>query len=375
MPRVSRPRSSALGAKCARLRPLTAMRFDCVLLDFLRRNLHPCGRRGRPVRRGLSRRSGRAPGPRGWRRMERVRGHRARATHRVRLAVSGQAGRARQRRPLHPFDHRRAHADGSVRRLSRSGRARAGPRDSTSRATSGRPRSFGPAPSGCSRCCWLPACPCTWSPIRAPMRSRARWSSCSPARCACRSCAATPRRPSSSRPVRLTSARSRGSPSVRASRGSRDLYLRRGRYYEVLRDIWQETGTRPERTLLVGDIYELDCRCHALPPGCRINLIASEVTPDYERALWPPKRRAASPRVSTRCSSAWGSECPDHRGARGRGGRRSFWGGPPAAAAGQPALLQSRRRPRAGACRRRGARRGRPLRLRGREFRRRAVLR
>lgn len=63
---------------------------------------------------------------------------------------------------------------------------------------------------------------------------------------------------------------------------ARPVYLRRGRYYEVLRDIWQETGTRPERTLLVGDIYELDL---AMPfhLGVSIHLIASEVTPDYER--------------------------------------------------------------------------------------------
>ncbi|MBI3203151.1 MAG: HAD family hydrolase [Myxococcales bacterium] len=62
----------------------------------------------------------------------------------------------------------------------------------------------------------------------------------------------------------------------------RPVYLRRGRYYEVLRDIWQETHTRPERTLFVGDIYELDL---AMPfhLGVAIHLIASEVTPDYER--------------------------------------------------------------------------------------------
>ncbi len=38
----------------------------------------------------------------------------------------------------------------------------------------------------------------------------------------------------------------------------RPVYLRRGRYYEALRDIWKQTGTGPESTLVAGDIYELD---------------------------------------------------------------------------------------------------------------------
>lgn len=64
----------------------------------------------------------------------------------------------------------------------------------------------------------------------------------------------------------------------------RPVYLRRGRYYEVLRRIWQETSTKPEATLLVGDIYELDL---AMPYhlGVSIHLIASAVTPDYERSF------------------------------------------------------------------------------------------
>ncbi len=62
----------------------------------------------------------------------------------------------------------------------------------------------------------------------------------------------------------------------------RPVYLRRGRYYEVLREIWQETKTLPERTLFVGDIYELDL---ALPLhlGVAVHLIVGDTTPDYER--------------------------------------------------------------------------------------------
>jgi FMN phosphatase YigB (HAD superfamily) len=63
---------------------------------------------------------------------------------------------------------------------------------------------------------------------------------------------------------------------------ARPVYLRRGRYYEVLRRIWSETGARPEHTLLVGDIYELDL---AMPHhlGVRVHLIAGETTADYEK--------------------------------------------------------------------------------------------
>src|SRR5262249_32761150 len=38
----------------------------------------------------------------------------------------------------------------------------------------------------------------------------------------------------------------------------RSVMLRRGKYYEALRGIWTSVGTRPERMLVCGDIYELD---------------------------------------------------------------------------------------------------------------------
>ena len=63
----------------------------------------------------------------------------------------------------------------------------------------------------------------------------------------------------------------------------RPVYLRRGRYFEALRRVWEETGASPERTLVGGDIFELDL---ALPAalGARIHLVARAHTPLYERA-------------------------------------------------------------------------------------------
>lgn len=64
----------------------------------------------------------------------------------------------------------------------------------------------------------------------------------------------------------------------------RPIYVRRGHYYEVLREIWRDTGTRPEQTFLAGDIYELDL---AMPAhlGVRVHLLARSSTPPYERHL------------------------------------------------------------------------------------------
>jgi FMN phosphatase YigB (HAD superfamily) len=64
----------------------------------------------------------------------------------------------------------------------------------------------------------------------------------------------------------------------------RPLYLRRGPYYEVLRQVWTEAGTGPERTLVVGDIYELDL---ALPGhlGAEVHLLVRPTTPEHEPAM------------------------------------------------------------------------------------------
>ena len=61
----------------------------------------------------------------------------------------------------------------------------------------------------------------------------------------------------------------------------RPVYLRRGRYYEALRDIWSLTGTGPESTLVAGDIYELDL---ALPAalGAHVQFVARDNALPYE---------------------------------------------------------------------------------------------
>ena len=62
----------------------------------------------------------------------------------------------------------------------------------------------------------------------------------------------------------------------------RPLYLHRGPYFEVLQRIWDETGTEPRRTLVCGDIFELDLamRAHL---GTRVHLVTRPSTPDWER--------------------------------------------------------------------------------------------
>ncbi len=62
----------------------------------------------------------------------------------------------------------------------------------------------------------------------------------------------------------------------------RPLYLRRGRYYERLRELWTELGVEPAQTLVAGDIFELDL---ALPAtlGARVHLVGRDRTPRWER--------------------------------------------------------------------------------------------
>ncbi|MCA9603595.1 MAG: HAD family hydrolase [Polyangiales bacterium] len=63
---------------------------------------------------------------------------------------------------------------------------------------------------------------------------------------------------------------------------SRPLFLRRGRYFDVLRRVWAESGATPARTLICGDIFELDL---AMPAtlGVSTELITRPSTPAYER--------------------------------------------------------------------------------------------
>jgi len=85
----------------------------------------------------------------------------------------------------------------------------------------------------------------------------------------------------------------------------RPIYLRRGRYFDALKRVWQDTGTTPAQTLVCGDIYELDL---AMPAalGASVQYVARPNTLDYERraieALGPrggmdPSLRAILPRL------------------------------------------------------------------------------
>ncbi|WP_426755642.1 HAD family hydrolase [Myxococcus sp. Y35] len=61
----------------------------------------------------------------------------------------------------------------------------------------------------------------------------------------------------------------------------RPVYLRRGRYFEALKRVWEATGASPEETLVAGDIYELDL---ALPAalGAHVQLVARDNVLPYE---------------------------------------------------------------------------------------------
>ncbi|MBX7196333.1 MAG: HAD family hydrolase [Sandaracinaceae bacterium] len=63
---------------------------------------------------------------------------------------------------------------------------------------------------------------------------------------------------------------------------ARPIHLHRGHYFDALTRIWDETHTRPENTLVCGDIFELDL---ALPAqlGARVHLVARPQTPEHER--------------------------------------------------------------------------------------------
>ncbi len=62
----------------------------------------------------------------------------------------------------------------------------------------------------------------------------------------------------------------------------RPVLLRRGLYYSKLVELWEKTGATPDRTIVVGDIYELDL---ALPAqlGAHVHLVLKEHTPEFER--------------------------------------------------------------------------------------------
>lgn len=64
----------------------------------------------------------------------------------------------------------------------------------------------------------------------------------------------------------------------------RAIHLRRGRYFDLLRATWDETGTDPESTLVVGDVFELDL---AMPAalGTHVHLVTRAGTMPGEERL------------------------------------------------------------------------------------------
>lgn len=62
----------------------------------------------------------------------------------------------------------------------------------------------------------------------------------------------------------------------------RPIRPRRGRYFDKLASIWEETGTTPAETLVVGDIFELDLALPALL-GAQVHLLGRPRTHAYER--------------------------------------------------------------------------------------------
>ena len=64
----------------------------------------------------------------------------------------------------------------------------------------------------------------------------------------------------------------------------RPIQPRRGRYFDVLADVWRDTGTTPQETLVVGDIVELDLVLPGLL-GASVHYVARERTHSYESAI------------------------------------------------------------------------------------------
>ncbi len=89
-------------------------------------------------------------------------------------------------------------------------------------------------------------------------------------------------------------------PDERRQSGlERPIHPRRGRYFDALARIWNETGAEPAETLVCGDIYELDL---AMPIelGMQVHLVTGPATAPYERAALAAigERASSGDRVS-----------------------------------------------------------------------------
>lgn len=74
--------------------------------------------------------------------------------------------------------------------------------------------------------------------------------------------------------------------------GGRPILLRRGRYFDVLRSIWEVTGTNPAQTIVIGDNFELDL---AMPSalGAHVHLVTRAGTLRHEMQLARARPRGA----------------------------------------------------------------------------------
>ena len=73
-------------------------------------------------------------------------------------------------------------------------------------------------------------------------------------------------------------------PSMRIVEGlPRPVYVRRGRYLEVLEKVWNDCGAAPDSTLVCGDIYEMDL---AMPGtlGATVHLVTRPGTRAWEKS-------------------------------------------------------------------------------------------
>ena len=64
----------------------------------------------------------------------------------------------------------------------------------------------------------------------------------------------------------------------------RPILPRRGRYFDVLAEVWADTGTTPAETLVVGDIVELDLVLPGLL-GAHVHHVRRATTHAYEAAI------------------------------------------------------------------------------------------
>ena len=62
----------------------------------------------------------------------------------------------------------------------------------------------------------------------------------------------------------------------------RPVFLRRGDYFTMMKNLWELTGATPEKTLVAGDIFELDLAMPAVL-GASVHLVLKERTAEFEK--------------------------------------------------------------------------------------------